>query len=96
MASDIAGFLASALVLMTFAVKDMRVLRLTGLVSNVAFIVYAGLNCLMPVLLLHVLLLPINAYRLMELARERVASRGPDIRPDRRGAGARGTGPWDG
>jgi len=68
-ASELMGFIASALVLLTFAMNDMRLLRLVGLLSNVAFIVYAELNCLLPVLVLHALLLPINGYRLVELSR---------------------------
>ena len=64
-ASDLTGFAASALVLLTFAMNDMRLLRAVGILSNVAFIIYAGLNCLLPVLLLHVLLLPINGYMLL-------------------------------
>ena len=35
-ASDVAGFIASALVLMTFAMRDMRLLRITAIFSNVA------------------------------------------------------------
>jgi hypothetical protein len=63
---DIIGFVASALVLATFAMKDMRRLRLTAVLSNVAFIAY-GLFCsLMPVLVLHLLLLPLNVFRLRE------------------------------
>lgn len=63
-ASGISGFVASALVLATFAMNDMRLLRRTAIVSNIAFIIYGGLNVLLPVLLLHLLLLPINIYRL--------------------------------
>jgi hypothetical protein len=64
-ASELTGFVASALVLLTFWMNDMRLLRTIAILSNIAFIIYAGLNCLTPVLLLHVLLLPINGYRLL-------------------------------
>jgi hypothetical protein len=80
-ASELTGFIASALVLLTFWMNDMRLLRAVAILSNVAFIVYAGLNCLLPVLLLHVLLLPINGYRLLALSRERVGI-GPSRRHD--------------
>ena len=66
-ASDIAGFIASALVLLTFAMRDMRLLRATAICSNVAFIIYSGVNWLLPVLALHVMLLPLNILRLREL-----------------------------
>jgi CRP/FNR family transcriptional regulator, cyclic AMP receptor protein len=67
-ASDVAGFIASALVLLTFAMRDMRLLRATAICSNVAFIIYSGVNWLLPVLALHVMLLPLNILRLRELA----------------------------
>ena len=67
-ASEVIGFIASALVLLTFAMKDMCRLRLIAIFSNVAFIVYGGVNGLLPVLALHLLLLPLNVHRLMEIA----------------------------
>lgn len=65
-ADDLIGFLASALVLATFAMKDMRRLRATAVLSNIAFIGYGALNGLLPVLLLHLVLLPLNMRRLFE------------------------------
>jgi hypothetical protein len=64
-----AGYLASALVLATFAMKNMRLLRITAILSNIAFITYGALQWLPPVIGLHVLLLPINLVRLIELHR---------------------------
>ena len=68
-ASDVIGFIASALVLATFLMKEMRLLRATAVFSNVAFILYGGVNGLMPVLALHLLLLPLNIRRLIEAGR---------------------------
>src|SRR5438552_1789855 len=68
-ADDLIGFFASALVLATFAMKDMRRLRTTANFSNLAFIAYGALNGLLPVLALHLLLLPLNIRRLVEEAR---------------------------
>src|SRR5947207_2311483 len=68
-ASDVIGFIASALVLATFVMKEMRLLRATAIFSNVAFVVYGGVNGLMPVLALHLLLLPLNIRRLIEAGR---------------------------
>jgi hypothetical protein len=65
--SDVAGFIASALVLITFAMRDMRLLRITAIFSNIAFIVYSGVNWLLPVLALHLMLLPLNLMRLREI-----------------------------
>lgn len=62
------GFIAAGLVLATFSMDSMRPLRLTALASNVAFITYAFLEGLTPVLVLHTLLLPMNLLRLMQLS----------------------------
>jgi hypothetical protein len=59
------GYLASALVLATFCMRDMRRLRWLAIASNLAFIAYAVLADLAPVLVLHLLLLPVNVQRLM-------------------------------
>lgn len=67
--SEVIGFAAAALVLATFAMRDMRLLRMMAILSNFAFILYAGVNWLLPVLVLHLLLLPINCYRLTESTR---------------------------
>ena len=64
---DYVGYLASALVLCTFCARTMLPLRIIALGSNVAFITYGGLLDLYPVLLLHVILLPLNAWRLAEI-----------------------------
>lgn len=63
--SDI-GFLASALVLAAFGMKDMINLRIVAICSNVAFIAYALALNLVPILVLHVILLPLNGWRLAQ------------------------------
>ena len=60
------GFLASALVLAAFAMKDMVNLRIVAICSNVAFIIYALVLNLPPVLMLHIILLPLNGWRLAQ------------------------------
>ena len=60
------GFVAAALVLATFCMRSMTALRWVALASNLAFIAYAYLGKLAPVLLLHALLLPVNACRLAQ------------------------------
>jgi hypothetical protein len=72
MASGVIGYFASIMVLMTFATKDMRRLRLLGIMSNLAFISYGALCWLPPVLCLHLVLLPVNVVRLMELHKSKV------------------------
>jgi CRP/FNR family transcriptional regulator, cyclic AMP receptor protein len=68
--SEISGYVASALVLLTFIAKDMRLLRTSAIFSNLAFITYGTLEWLPPVLVLHVVLLPLNMARLSEVLRE--------------------------
>lgn len=63
---DLIGYVASALVLATFAMKDMRRLRAIAILSNLAFIAYGALFALLPVLGLHLILLPLNLWRLFQ------------------------------
>lgn len=65
------GYLASLLVLATFSMRGMVPLRVMAIASNVAFIGYALLLGIGPVLLLHALLLPMNVYRLLEALRKK-------------------------
>ncbi|HUZ33024.1 MAG TPA: cyclic nucleotide-binding domain-containing protein [Xanthobacteraceae bacterium] len=65
--ADAMGYIAALLVFMTFWMKTMVPLRLAGLASNVFFIAYGGLLMAYPVLILHVLLLPLNVLRLREM-----------------------------
>jgi CRP/FNR family cyclic AMP-dependent transcriptional regulator len=67
MVSSFVGYLASALVLCTFLTRTMLPLRFVALGSNVAFITYGALLHLYPVLVLHCVLLPVNAWRLREI-----------------------------
>jgi CRP/FNR family transcriptional regulator, cyclic AMP receptor protein len=66
---DALGYLASALVLFTFCMRDMTALRCMAIASNLAFIAYGALADVGPVLLLHLLLLPINVLRLAGMRR---------------------------
>lgn len=67
--AEIAGYLAAFLVFLTFYMKTMVPLRIVGICSNCAFIVYGYLGALYPVLILHLVLLPLNALRLREMLR---------------------------
>ena len=60
------GFLAAALVLVTFGMRTMVPMRIAAIASNLAFIAYGVSLELLPVWLLHGILLPLNAYRLLE------------------------------
>lgn len=67
--AEIAGYLAALLAFLTFYMKTMIPLRIVGICTNCAFITYGYLDGLYPVLILHLVLLPLNAFRLREMLR---------------------------
>jgi len=66
---NLLGYAASAAVLATFCMSTMIPLRVMALASNALFIAYGYADHLFPVLLLHTLLLPVNAFRLIQFHR---------------------------
>ena len=64
---EVVGYVASGLVLTTFYMKTMIPLRYCAIASNVAFIAYGFFDAIYPVLVLHLLLLPLNVKRLLEI-----------------------------
>ncbi len=69
-AGDTIGFLAASLVLASFCMRSMSALRYVAIASNIAFITYGCLCGLLPIVALHVLLLPVNVVRLMQVKRD--------------------------
>jgi CRP/FNR family cyclic AMP-dependent transcriptional regulator len=67
------GYFASALVFITFFMRSRTRLRQVAIASNVAFITYGIVGDVIPVLTLHVLLLPLNIWRLWEIGQTRKA-----------------------
>ncbi len=67
--TEMAGYLAAFSRFLTFYMKTMIPLRLVGICSNLIFITYAYLGSLHPVLVLHLILLPLNGLRLREMLR---------------------------
>jgi hypothetical protein len=72
--SSTIGYVASVLVLAAFGMKDMVNLRIVAICSNIAFITYGIALNLLPVLILHVVLLPLNGWRPMEALKLRSAT----------------------
>jgi len=66
---ELFGYLASLLVFIAFYMRRMLPLRIVAIASNLAFISYAWIDGLTPILLLHGALLPLNVLRLFELQR---------------------------
>ena len=62
---DALGFLAAGLVFVTFCMKRLVPLRAVAIASNLVFIVYGYSAGLKPVLFLHLVLLPVNVFRLV-------------------------------
>jgi len=65
-AVDGLGFLAAGLVLLTFCMKRLVPLRAMAITSNLAFILYGYRAGIQPVLMLHLVLLPVNLIRLLQ------------------------------
>ena len=63
----ILGYLAAALMFSTFFMRLMIPLRIVAMTSNVVYIIYAVTLGLPPMILLHSLLLPLNAFRLVQM-----------------------------
>jgi CRP/FNR family cyclic AMP-dependent transcriptional regulator len=65
--ANLMGYIAAALVFVTFWMKTMVPLRVLGIGSNIFFIAYGYLASAYPPLFLHVFLLPLNIVRLREM-----------------------------
>lgn len=63
------GFLAAFLMFSTFYMKNMIPLRIIGMASNIAFILFAfhSVPKVMPLVVLHSVLLPMNFFRLIQM-----------------------------
>lgn len=61
------GFCASVAVLTSFCMTGIASLRMAALASNILFSLYGLLAHVYPVLLLHMLLLPVNLVKLWQL-----------------------------
>jgi len=61
---DLLGFAAAAAVLAGFCMNSIRHLRLAALASNVLFVFYGLFAHIYPVVILHLILVPINLQKL--------------------------------
>ena len=81
--ADLLGYVASGAVLITFLMHTMRLLRLVAILSNILFVAYASVEHIYPVLALHVVLLPVNIWRLCAPATGGAAPSTPSAAPVR-------------
>jgi hypothetical protein len=65
--TDTLGYVASSAVLVTFLMTRMTPLRVVAIVSNLLFIAFGFMQQIYPVFFLHLILLPINVWRLFAL-----------------------------
>jgi hypothetical protein len=77
---DVLGYAASGMTLATFAQRNMLPMRIMALGSNVCFIGYGAMGPFLPVLTLHLILLPINLTRLRTLVTQSVSAISPSPR----------------
>lgn len=76
---EIIGFAGTGLTLAAWAMKCSTHLRIAGIASSVAFLLYGLLTQTWPVVVTEAVLLPLNAFRLWELlAMQRAARSGSD------------------
>ena len=66
-ALELLGYLGGVLVFSTFYLKTMIPLRIVAIASNVVYIAYSAMAGLIPILLLHALLMPLNIWRLIQV-----------------------------
>lgn len=71
---DLVGFAAAFATVIAFCCKRMAPLRAAAITANLLFITSGALLGLMPVLLLHCALLPLNVVRFGACLRERRAA----------------------
>ena len=67
--AELLGYAAAICVFVTFYMKTMVPLRIAGIVSNFLFIAYGYAVGAHPVLILHLILLPLNIVRLRQMLR---------------------------
>jgi len=80
------GWAAALLTLLTFVSIDMRRLRLLALAANAAFIAYGTAAQLLPVMVLHLALVPVNLWRLNQAFRRSPSPQPAKLTPARRAA----------
>lgn len=72
------GYAGTGFTIVAYGVKNIIPLRIAGILSSVAFLIYGLLSQSYPLVLMEAVLLPINSFRLLELL---AARRQPTPRP---------------
>ena len=83
--AEIIGYLGAIVVVCTYSMKTMVPLRIFGMTSNAVLITYGFLGGAYPTLVLHLILLPLNArrlYEMLQLIKQVKAATGGDLSMD--------------
>lgn len=80
MPGDILGWVAAILTIAAFSMRRMLLLRCFAIAANIAFVLYGLSYSLYPVIGLHLVLLPCNAWRFMEARDKEARTRGDPVR----------------
>jgi CHASE2 domain-containing sensor protein len=67
---DAIGYSATAFTILAYAAKQLVALRVTAILSSLAFLSYGVLTHSSPITLMEAILLPVNVFRLVELLRQ--------------------------
>jgi ABC-type glycerol-3-phosphate transport system permease component len=60
------GYFAAVLIVLTFFMRRMIPLRITAICSSLAWLLYGWIDTLYPIIVLHMVLIPLNSYRLWQ------------------------------
>ena len=63
---ELIGYCGTGLTIVAYAMKASVHLRIAGILSSLAFLVYGYLTASYPVMLMEMILLPLNSFRLAE------------------------------
>lgn len=69
-AVDLIGYAGALLTVATYAMRGPVALRVTGILSSLAFFLYGYMTDSRPVMLMETILLMLNVWRLAEMLRE--------------------------
>lgn len=66
---ELIGYAGTALTVIAYAMRSSIRLRIAGILSSLAFLVYGALTQSYPIMLMEMVLLPLNLWRLMQMLR---------------------------
>jgi len=66
---EVIGFAGSGLAVLTYWMREMLPLRIAAVLGCICFLIYASFMGSYPLIVMEITLLPIDAYRLLELLR---------------------------